>query len=196
MVTIEKPASITYQWPAQGDWTYEDYVRLPDSEWRYEVIRGELHMSPAPTVNQQQVSIGLAVALHVYVKGHNLGRALEAPIDVILPDLATPVQPDIIFIHVDNLEIIKSANIEGVPDLIVEISSPGIDRYDRYTKYRLYAEAGVREYWIVDPDECVVDVYARRGNAFVPFGHYVGDGIIQSELLPDLRIPLKEICGR
>lgn len=196
MVPIEKPASITYQWPAQGDWTYEDYARLPDSEWRYEVIRGELHMSPAPTVNHQQVSIGLAVALHVFVKNHNLGRVLEAPIDVILPDLATPVQPDIIFIHVDNLEIIKSANIEGVPDLIVEISSPGTARYDRHTKYRLYAEAGVKEYWIVDPDECAVDVYARRGNAFVPFGHYAGDGIIQSELLPELRIPLNEICGQ
>jgi Uma2 family endonuclease len=196
MVTLDKSQSVTYRWPPQGEWTYDDYARLPDDGWRYEVIRGELHMSPAPNVNHQQASIGLAVALHIFVKKHHLGRVLEAPVDVILPDLATPVQPDIVFIHADNSEIIKTANIEGVPDLIVEISSPGTARYDRRTKYRLYAEAGVREFWIVDPDECAVDVYALRGNAYVPFGHYVGDGIIQSELLPDLRIPLTEICGR
>jgi Uma2 family endonuclease len=196
MVTLDKPESITYEWPAQGDWTYEAYARLPESEWRYEVIRGELHKRPAPNVKHQQLSIGLAVAVYIFVHKNQLGRILEAPIDVILPDLASPVQPDIVYIHADNSEIIKSANIEGVPDLMVEISSPGTAPYDRHTKYRLYAEAGVKEYWIVDPDACAVDVYALRGNAYVLFGHYVGDGIIQSELLPELRIPLNDICGR
>jgi Uma2 family endonuclease len=196
MVTLNKSASVTYHWPPQGEWTYDDYARLPDDGWRYEVIRGELHMSPAPNVNHQRLGFLLAVAIHSYVEQHGLGRVYEAPIDVILEELATPVQPDVLYIRNENLGIVGSQRIEGTPDLIIEVLSPGNFRHDRRTKYRLYAEAGVKEFWIVDPEECVVDVYALRGNAYVPFGHYVGDGVIQSELLPDLRIPLTEICGR
>lgn len=195
MVTLKQPASVIYEWPAQGAWTYDDYARLPDGEWRYEVIRGELHMSPAPNSDHQRLSFLLAVAIHLYVEAHNLGRIYEAPIDVILPDLATPVQPDILFIRPDNLEIVRSANIEGVPDLIIEVLSRDNPSHDRRTKYRLYAEAGVKEYWIVDPERCEIDVYALRGNAYVPFGRFTRGGVIRSELLPELRIPVDEICA-
>ena len=194
MVALDKPASITYRWPRQGDWTYEAYARLPDNGWRYEVIQGELHMSPAPSIAHQQTSIALAVALYNYVRQHNLGRVFEAPIDVILPDLATPVQPDIVLILAANLDIVQKANVRGAPDLVVEILSPSTAAHDRHTKYGLYAEAGVTEYWIIDPESCAADIYTRRGNAFVPLGHYERDGVLQSELLPDLRLAMSELC--
>ncbi len=196
MTTIDAPESVVFQWPAQGDWTYADYARLPDSEWRYEVIGGDLRMIPAPNVKHQRFSLLLSVAIHLYVEELGLGQVFVAPIDVILGELATPVQPDILFIRTENLSIITPERIEGAPDLIVEILSPGSRRHDRQTKYRLYAEAGVREYWIAGPETCAVDVYALRGNAYVPFGRFRGQGDVRSELLPELRIPLGEICGR
>jgi Uma2 family endonuclease len=108
--------------------------------------------------------------------------------------MATPVQPDIIFITTDRLDIVTKKRIEGVPDLVIEILSPGSVRYDRHTKYDLYAEAGVKEYWIIDSANCTADVFVLRGRVYVPFGHFTRDGVIQSELLPDLRILLADIC--
>jgi Uma2 family endonuclease len=96
-------------------------------------------------------------------------------------DMAIPVQPDIIFISIDRLEIITKKRIEGVPDLVIEILSPGSVGYDRRTKYDLYAEAGVREYWIVDPANCTADVFVLRGRVYVPFGNFTRDGVINSE---------------
>lgn len=195
MVTLTKSISETFQWPAQGKWTYEDYARLPDNGMRYEVIGGELYMSPAPTTAHQRGSVELVFVLMLHVKQRGLGQVYEAPIDVILPGLANPVQPDIIFIFSERLGIVKKQHIEGVPDLIVEILSPGTAQHDRRTKFQLYAQAGVKEYWLFDPDVCVVDVFVLRGRAYVPFGRYAIDGIIQSELLPNLRILVKDICS-
>lgn len=188
-------ASIIYEWPEQGSWTYKDYVQLPDDGRRYEVIGGHLHVAPAPRTIHQLVSFELAFALYAHVKANNLGRVLEAPVDLILPDRASPVQPDIIFISSERIDIVEENFIAGVPDLIIEVLSPGNAHYDRQTKYDLYAESGVREYWIVDPDECLVDVYTLHDDdIFVPFGHFERDAAIRSKLLSDLSIPLDEVC--
>jgi Uma2 family endonuclease len=193
--TQTQPASIIYRWPRQGEWTYEDYARLPDDGRRYEVIDGRLHVSPAPRTKHQLVSFELAFALYTYIKANNLGRVLEAPIDLILPGLTSPVQPDILFIAQERLPIIQEKFIEGVPDLIIEVLSPGNQAHDRHLKYALYEEAGVKEYWIVDPDNCLVDVYTLYDdNQYMPFGHFERGGVIQSSLLPNLRLPLDEIC--
>lgn len=89
----------------------------------------------------------------------------------------------------------KENFIEGIPDLVIEVLSPGTADYDRRTKYNLYASAGIPEYWIVDPDGCVIEVFALRGNAYVPLGSFGRGSELQSELLPDLRIVLDEICA-
>jgi Uma2 family endonuclease len=194
--TVEQEAtSVIYRWPAQGKWTYEDYARLPDDGRRYEVIGGDLYVSPAPSPEHQQADAELMYALMAFFKQNDLGRVYSAPIDLLLPDLASPVQPDIIVILKEQLGIVKRRRIEGVPALIIEILSPGSIAYDRRTKYDLYAEAGVKEYWIVDPIHCTADVFVLRGNVYVPFGHFGRDGMIQSELLPDLRILLADICS-
>ena len=194
MATLDKATSVTYQWPAQGAWTYDDYARLPDDGWRYEVIGGELHMSPAPNAEHQSIVAALVHLLREFVRQHDLGRVLVAPIDVMLPDLASPVQPNVLLILKANLGIIRQ-RVEGVPDLIIEVLSPGTARHDRYTKYHLYAEAGVREYWIIDPQAGAADIYTRRGSGFVPLGHYERGGEIRSELLPALRLPMNELLA-
>ena len=186
--------SIPRRWPPQGKWTYEDYARLPDNGMRYEVIRGNLYMSPAPRTKHQEVSFALAVEMHHYSKERALGRVYVAPIDVVLPNLAAPVQPDILFITQDNINIVAETKIEGVPNLIVEILSPSNPNHDRQVKFRLYAQVGVQEYWIVDPDSCQVDVFALRGNAYVPLGPFGPDGQAHSELLAGFTVMINEIC--
>lgn len=191
-----RATSVIYEWPEQGEWTYEDYARLPDDGRRYEVIRGRLHVTPAPSTKHQLVSFELAFALYEHVTANKLGRVLEAPVDLILPDRATPVQPDILFIARERRAILQEQFIEGAPDSIIEVLSPGNVHYDRHTKYDLYAEAGVREYWIVDPDDCLVDVYTLHDDdIYVPFGHFERGGAIRSSLLPDLQIPLEDVCA-
>lgn len=192
---MEKEASsAVYRWPPQGKWTYDDYARLPDDGMRYEVIGGDLYMSPAPGPAHQSSIVKLVGRIDHLVTEQGLGQVFVAPVDVILPDRASPVQPDIVYIANDQMEIIGEKLIDGVPDLVIEVLSPSNRQYDRRTKYRLYAEAGVKEYWLFDPEACTADVFALRGNAYVPFGHFTRDDVIQSELLPDLRIPMRDVC--
>lgn len=179
--------------PQQGDWTYEDYARLPDNGMRYEVIAGELFMVPAPRAVHQEVIANLSIELGLFLRQHKLGKFYPAPIDVVMGDSATPVQPDVVFIRQENLGIVKD-KIEGVPDLLVEVLSPGSRVMDRRTKFELYARAGVAEYWLVDPDECLVEVYVLRGRAYALLGQFAAEDTVQSELLPDMQIPVANIC--
>src|SRR5437870_3000442 len=107
--------------------TYEDYVGLPDDGRRYEILDGELQVSPAPAPRHQGVSGNLLVILHVHVWERRLGRVYHAPIDVILARDSI-VQPDLVFVAADRESIITERAIEGPPDLAVEILSPWSDR--------------------------------------------------------------------
>lgn len=193
--TESQASSILYKWPEPGAWTYEAYTRLPDDGRRYEVIRGNLYMSPAPRPLHQELIYRLVRHIGQFVEDEQLGKIYFAPIDVILPDLAHPVQPDLLFIGEQQLDLVKENYIEGVPSLIVEVVSPTNPGHDRRTKYDLYAEAGVREYWIVDPDDCIVDIYTLHSDrVYVPFGHFERGADIQSDLLPGLRIAMDDLC--
>lgn len=189
----QSPKTKLNQPPPQGAWTYADYARLPDNGMRYEVIEGELFMSPAPRAIHQEMIINLVIELGLYLRTHKLGKIYTAPVDVMMGDLATPVQPDILFIRRERLQIV-SDRVEGVPDFIIEVLSPGNSWVDKRKKFELYAQNGVSEYWIADPDECLVEVYVLRGQAYALLGQFVGEDVIQSEVLPDLQIPISHIC--
>jgi Uma2 family endonuclease len=198
-MTLTKPKSDSadsarYWPPPQGEWTYEDYARLPDNGFRYEVINGELFMSPAPNPSHQTIVGEIFFVLMKLTKEQNLGRVLAAPIDVVLGEIGTPVQPDIIFIQQERLDIIGERKINGAPDLVVEVLSPGTEQHDRQKKYKLYATAEVKEYWLVDPKSCTIEVHVLRGQAYAPLGTFGPDETIQSELLPDLQLAVSEIC--
>ncbi|HIC88572.1 MAG TPA: Uma2 family endonuclease [Anaerolineae bacterium] len=180
--------------PAQGEWTYEDYLRLPDDGWRYEVIRGVLRVVPAPREIHQRVSGGLFVALWSFVRDHQLGRVYEAPFEVILSDIATPVQPDILFISAERIEeTITPQRVEGAPDLIVEILSPGNWLDDRREKFRVYEESGVREYWIVDPDGRVIEVFVLREGGYTLLGKWGSGEVARSEVLVGFEVAVDEL---
>ena len=155
-------------WPAQGEWTYEDYLRLPDDGKRYEVIRGVLYVAASPNYDHQYTVIQLAAQLLGFVQANGLGIVLTAPFDIILPEgIATPVEPDLLFIRKENQPRRGDANFRGVPDLLVEVLSPSNRHYDRKIKFAAYRDAGVQEFWLADPLVRSVVIYGWRDGAFV-----------------------------
>lgn len=180
-------------WPAQGDWTYEDYRRLPDDGWRYEVIRGRLYMAPAPRPRHQKTLGRLHLAFSRFVDARDLGELYLAPIDVILPGLATPVQPDLSFIRKDRLAIVTEDGIEGAPDLVVEVLSPSNWFADRRVKSEVYAAAGVEEYWIVDPQEGTIEVFVLDSGGYALLDKRGAGERIRSRSLAGLEVALDEV---
>jgi Uma2 family endonuclease len=146
-------------WPRQGDWTWADYLRLPEDGQRYEIIQGVLYVSPAPSFDHQFSVLELAARFRSFVRARELGLVLVAPFDVRLPGVANPVQPDLIYFRAGNVPRAGDQHFEGVPDLVAEVLSPGTSRLDQYVKFGAYEKAGVREYWLLDPKSRTVAVY-------------------------------------
>ncbi len=147
--------------------TYQDYLNAPEDK-RYELLDGELVMAPAPGELHQSVSILLGSKLFQFVAEHRLGKVYHAPFDVVLSDLDV-VQPDLLFVSNERTHIITPANIQGAPDLVVEILSPSTAVRDRTFKRALYARHGVNEYWMVDTTAKTITVLllGERGYAVV-----------------------------
>ncbi|HEY0512240.1 MAG TPA: Uma2 family endonuclease [Thermoanaerobaculia bacterium] len=180
--------------PAQGEWTFEDYSRLPDDGWRYEVMRGVLHMTPAPNWGHQQAVLNFGFLLKLYLQEHKLGVVGLAPLDVLLPgDLASPVQPDVVFISREKTAIIRESFVEGAPDLVLEVLSPSNWLTDRREKFQLYAEAGVREYWVADPKARTIEVFVLRNGAYELLGKFGPGERARSEVLPGFEPAIDEI---
>lgn len=182
------------KWPPQGQWTYEDYCRLPVDGWIYEIIEGELHMSPAPTPIHQENSGNLFAEFRDYARKCDAGKAYAAPIDVILPGLATPVQPDVIFIIKDRLKIVKDDRVEGAPDIVAEVLSPGNWLVDRRDKFRVYAQAAVREYWIVNPQARTIELFCLQGGMYALIGKYGVGETVHSEVLSGFGVKVEAVC--
>jgi Uma2 family endonuclease len=130
-----------------GPYRIADYLALSD-EPRCELIFGRLYMSPAPSALHQVVCAMLFRAIDARAAALG-GEALFAPIDVALAEHSV-VQPDLVYLSPARRHLVQD-RIEGAPDLVIEVLSPGSERRDRGAKTRLYADGGVREYWIVDP---------------------------------------------
>ena len=148
--------------------TYEDYCNTPDDE-RYELLDGDLVMTPAPRVSHQKAVIKLGAHLFYFVEEHELGVVLSSPCDVVLSDTDV-VQPDLLFVSNERAHIITEANVQGAPDLVVEILSPATADRDLIVKRALYAKHGVKEYWIVDTDAKTVTVLLRDSQEFALVG--------------------------
>ncbi|WP_419165175.1 Uma2 family endonuclease [Candidatus Palauibacter sp.] len=139
--------------------TWQDVQELPDDGNRYEAIEGDVYMTPAPTFRHQRVGWRLGKALDRLLEEPGHGVVVPAPFGVEFPATGEGVQPDLVFVSEERRGIITDAGLTGAPDLAVEILSPSTASRDRGLKLRLYERQGVREYWIVDPEENTVDVW-------------------------------------
>lgn len=145
--------------------TWHDVQQMPDDGNRYEAIAGELHVTPAPSVRHQWISVELERALYSLVHDAGRGIVLHAPVGVEFPASGEGVQPDILVVAAARRSIIDEDWIRGAPDIVVEILSPGTQRRDRGVKLKLYERQGVEEYWIVEPASQAVDVWRFHGGA-------------------------------
>jgi Uma2 family endonuclease len=144
--------------PPQGRWTYADWEKLPDDGNLYEIIDGVLYMTTAPSNFHQWIIKYLYKALGAPAEEQELAEAAWSPIGVLMPG-CDPVQPDFILIRRENLGIVHDARVYGVPDLIVEVLSPGSRAFDEDLKLEAYANAGVPEYAVIDPKARVLRYY-------------------------------------
>jgi len=175
--------------------TYSDYLIYPTNGKQLQLIAGDFFMTPAPIIFHQDVSRNLETIIYKFVAENNLGKVYYAPTDVVL-STEDVIQPDILFVAKDRLNIIKEKNIKGAPDLIVEILSAKTKKMDSVIKRKLYAKYKVKEYWLVDLDKKQVEVLLLADNKYKSEGIYQKGQIIKSQVIQGLKVKVNDIFKR
>ena len=175
--------------------TYSDYLLLPDNGKKYEVLDGELIMSPSPSPVHQNILLNLATILKLFVEQNDLGKIFIAPCDVVLSEYDV-VQPDIIFIAKQNEHIIGESHIHGSPDLIVEIFSPHSVKFDCDIKRKIYSRHCIQEYWMVDPTAQKVQVLRLQQGSLRLTMELSSNDTLNSPFFPGLNIKLQDIFSK
>lgn len=168
---------------------YDDWCRFPDDGHFYEILEGELIVSPPPTPLHQVAAANIAFALKRHL-GH-AGVVIQAPVGVRLTAEDVP-EPDIVVLLREHVDRIGKQVIEGAPDLVVEVLSPGTAQRDVGRKRDLYERHGVPEYWIVDNDARIVEVLALREGRYARFGLHGTGETIRSALLRGFALAVDE----
>jgi Uma2 family endonuclease len=174
--------------------TYDDYVLIPDDGNRHEILDGEHYVSPSPKRFHQRLVGRLFTRLEALVDRLGLGEVYLSPFDVVL-SANDVVQPDLFFLSLERSEISTEDNIQGAPDLVIEILSERTRKRDEEKKLRCYERFGVREYWIVNGAWKIVTVYRWTGGRFYrqPELSAIAGDVLTTPLLPGLAIPLAEL---
>jgi Uma2 family endonuclease len=172
--------------------TFEEFRQFPVDGKRYELVCGEVHVTPAPTTRHQTVVSNLMLNLGPYVNKNHLGQVWTAPLDVRL-NRDTALQPDLIFVSNARGGIIQEDWITGAPDLVVEVLSPSTAAFDRATKLPIYAEAGVPEVWLIDSQAKTVEVLKLQAKKYLVDATLAGDQVLTSNLFPGWQLPLPDL---
>lgn len=173
-------------------YTYQDYFNLPDDGPRYELINGELVMTPAPNTMHQNIIVKMIYEIERFLQQQKIGKLFCAPTDVKFSD-SNILQPDIFFISKERSGIITEKMINGTPDVIIEILSPGTAYYDLLEKKEIYEQSGVAEYWIVDPKKLRIDVYRNVGQSFELNQRVESEGVAKSFVIKGFEANIENI---
>lgn len=177
--------------------SYDEYFALDDGR-RYQVIEGELILTPSPIVRHQELVGIIYQAIASFLALNRCGKVFVAPLDVVLrrERPAVVVQPDVLYVSRERFGILEG-HVFGAPDLAIEVLSPATARLDATRKKRLYAQYGVKEYWLVFPDLARIEIYRTQGAAG-PFGPpqiFETDGIVTTPLLPGFELTVATFFG-
>jgi Uma2 family endonuclease len=187
----DRVLEIARLFPRQGEWTEEDYFKLPETNRIIELSEGRLIISPSPTPRHQRISGNLFPLIRNYVKSNSLGEVCYSPLDVRLWK-GKIRQPDIAFMSKEHKERITE-ELWGIPDLVVEILSESTAKRDKGKKYREYQKAGIPEYWIVDPFQQTIDIYTLENKAYTLLGKYGAGEIAYSKLLAGFQVAVNSV---
>lgn len=172
--------------------TYDDYSLLPNDGKRYEIIEGELFVTPSPNFLHQSVVTNMTYYLSAFLKDHPLGRVLVSPFDVVFSQLDV-VEPDVLYVSKARSSVLTDKNVQGSPDLVIEVLSLSTAKMDRTTKLKLYARFGVEEYWIIDPEGPAAEIYRREKGALDLAATLDAKGLLTSPLFPGFSLPLQKL---
>lgn len=179
--------------PRQGQWKAGDYFTLPDTNRIVELVKGNLIMAPPPSIDHQHSVGNLYTELRAFVKSGNLGEVFIAPLAVQLGEDHYR-EMDVVFVRRENRTRIKELYIDGPPDWVAEVISPGTRKADEVYKLEEYAQAVVPEYWLVDPDHKTIRVYVlREGDTYTLKGTYTRGQTARSEKLTGFEAAVNQI---
>lgn len=194
MTTLKKLSVVTpADWipgPEQGKWTYDEYAALSE-EGQFDVVNGVLYMSPARSWNHQSILGEIFAHLRSFVQVAGLGIVGMGPFNIELSS-HTIVQPDVFVLLEEHRGRLTGARIIGYPDLIVEIVSPGTARHDLHEKLKVYAQAGVPEYWVVNPDAHTIELLVLKNGVYRSPGIFSGNAILPSVVLPGFPVQVSQ----
>lgn len=171
--------------------TYDDLAQLPDDGKRYELLEGELVVSPAPMRRHQRAVMELVLFL-ARARDAGYGDVYIAPFDVAF-DPHNVTEPDLLFVRRERLDIITDTKVQGAPDLVVEVLSPSTADRDLRAKRQVYAKFRVPYYWIVDPEARTVQVLTLEPAGYRPEPLLSGSAVLGCPLFPDVTVPVASL---
>jgi Uma2 family endonuclease len=176
-----------------GNFTYKDYLDWEGPE-RYQLINGEVFSMASPTVEHQAILMELSTQFNIWLRGKPC-RVFAAPLDVrLFPEEDnsddTVVQPDLLVVC-DKTKLSKGS-VDGPPDIVIEIVSPSTTKKELFLKFEAYLNAGVREYWVIEPEQKKTQVHIYENGHFLSYG-YKPDAVVHSTVLQGFSIDLKSL---
>jgi Uma2 family endonuclease len=183
--TLDKPVFIRPQ-------TVQEYLAMPEGAPYFQFINGEGVEMPAPSIFHQDIVLNIGFILKEYLRKHALGKVIIAPVDVHFND-TDYYEPDVVFVVQERLGIVTKNRVEGAPDLVVEVLSPSTGYYDLSRKKTVYEQEGVREYWLVYPEERRVEVLCNTEHGFILHSQARGKGFVESLVLQGLSVSIDAV---
>ena len=171
-----------------------DIWDAPDNDKKYEVIDGDLYVSPPPDWEHQEQLLNLAYFVKHWVSTNRLGRIALSPVGVVLDD-ENGLEPDLVFVFHEHAHFIKRRGVFGPPDLVVEVLSPSTESRDRGIKLRRYAASSVAHYWILDTEGPRIEERVLGEDGYRLVGTFGPGEVFRPTIFPGLEIPLDEIAG-
>jgi Uma2 family endonuclease len=172
--------------------TVQDYYEMPEGGPHCQLIDGDIHMMPPPNRYHQSISVNIVAIIILFLRKKRIGRVFYAPIAVILSEV-NAYEPDVVFVSNERKNILTDRGIEGAPDFVVEILSPGTARFDKGPKRTIYARTGVQEYWLVDPKKLEVHVFRLQEDSETAAAIYREGDKFTSPIFPGLTFDTAEI---
>lgn len=180
---IANVSSLPKTYPEFLEWNGTDGVW---AEW----VEGEIQEMSNPSLTHQRIARFLTAILQFYVESKDLGEILPAPFQLKFDFRNTGRQPDIMFVSKKNSDKVKKQYVENTADLVIEIISPESRTRDKGDKFYEYEQAGVREFWLIDPDRKRAEFYTLGEDGFFNF-EVAENGIFQSKVLAGLTLKVE-----
>jgi Uma2 family endonuclease len=193
--TQDLPAQIAELFPPQGQWTEDDYFALPDAKRIIELSDGEIIMPPPPVPVHQQVVMRLGFALNAFARASDLGTVYLAPVAVRLWN-GKIREPDVLLIRKEHSDRVLETLIDGAPDWVAEVISPGSRRTDEVHKLADYARAGIPEYWLLDSKKNSIRVYRLQNERYTLSATYRAGQSARSQTIAEFEVAVNEVFGR